>query len=307
MAADPRDLSIVLVNWNACAVTCDAIRSILAETHAISFEIIVVDNGSTRDDSVRELPARFPAITFVENGRNLGFGVANNQGIRRATGRYVLLLNNDTVQTQDALSAAVRYMDHHTTVGALGIQHLNVDVERSPQPSAFAFPRPWRELAGLLGLRSDERAPIVTTEGDVDWIVGSFLLMRRACLDEVGPLDERFFIYDEDIDWCHRAREAGWTIRFWPGVSMLHIGSAARPFMKDKTFVHFRSHLSYIRKHHTWAPAFLYYLVMVGRLTLAAVWQLVRWMIGQASFADVIERSRRQRQFALLRPGRSGG
>jgi GT2 family glycosyltransferase len=144
-------------------------------------------------------------------------------------------------------------------------------------------------------------------EQDVDWVVGSFLLMRRACLDAIGPLDERFFIYDEDIDWCRRARTGGWKIRFWPGASMVHIGASARPFMKDKTFVHFRSHLSYIRKHHSSAPAALYYLVMVGRLTMSTLWQTLRWLGGAASLADVRERSNRQMQFALLRPGRTGG
>ena len=88
---------------------------------------------------------------------------------------------------------------------------------------------------------------------------------------------------------------------------MVHVGASARPFMKDKTFVHFRSHLSYIRKHHSPAPAALYYFVMVGRLTIATIWQTLRWLGGAASLADVRERSKRQMQFALLRPGRSGG
>jgi len=131
--------------------------------------------------------------------------------------------------------------------------------------------------------------------------------MRRACYEDVGELDERFFIYDEDVDWCFRARRAGWKVRYWPGAKMIHVGSAARPFMKDKTFVHFRSHLSYIRKHHSSAPAALYYLVMVGRLTMSTLWQTLRWLGGAASLADVRERSHRQMQFALLRPGRTGG
>jgi GT2 family glycosyltransferase len=238
----------------------------------------------------------------------MGFSVANNQGIARARGRYVLLLNNDTVQTENALGAAVGYMDAHPAVGAMGIRHRNADAERSPQPSAFGFPRPWREVADLAGAPAGAAPPLhEDAERDVDWICGSFLLMRRACLDQIGPLDERFFIYDEDIDWCRRARSAGWMVRYWPGVSMVHLGASARPFMHDKTFVHFRSHLSYIRKHHSWLAAAVYYAVMVGRLTLATMWQAVRWAGGRASLADVRERSNRQLQFALLRPGRTGG
>jgi GT2 family glycosyltransferase len=298
------------VNWNACDTTAAALASIDAQTRGIQYELIVVDNGTTRDNSVTELPRRFPSITFVPNPRNLGFSVANNQGISRARGRHVLVLNNDTIQTGDALTAAVRYMDTHREVGALGILHRNADEQGSPQASAFNFPKPWRELLSLAGLRRDanDAAPVtMADERDVDWVCGSFLLMRRECLDAVGPLDERFFIYDEDIDWCRRAWAAGWKVRFWPGASMVHLGAAARPFMKDKTFVHFRSHLSYIRKHHSWLPASLYYAVMVTRLTGATTWQLVRWLTGRVPFADVRERSSRQLQFVLLRHGRAGG
>jgi GT2 family glycosyltransferase len=305
-AATP-DLSIVLVNWNACEVTSAALESIAAHTRGIIYETFVVDNGSTRDGSVAELPRRFPLIQFIQNPRNMGFSVANNQGIARARGRYVLLLNNDTVQTQNALGEAVRYMDAHPDVGGLGVLHRNADAARSEQASAFEFPRPWREVASLIGVPWNAAPSGADGERDVDWVCGSFLLMRRACLEQIGPLDERFFIYDEDIDWCRRARTAGWPIRFWPGVSMLHVGASARPFMKDKTFVHFRSHLSYIRKHHSWVPAALYYLFMVARLSLATAWQTIRWMGGTASLSEVRERSSRQLQFALLRPGRIGG
>ena len=303
------DLSIILVNWNACEMTSAAVASIAEHTHGITYDVIVVDNGSTRDASVEELPRRFPSMVFIPNPRNMGFSIANNQGIARASGRYVLVLNNDTIQTENALGLAVQYMDAHSEVGALGIQHRNADPERSEQPSAWSFPRPWREVASLVGIPWAGRfVPIRSdAERDVDWVCGSFLLMRRECLTQVGLLDERFFIYDEDVDWCHRAQAAGWKIRFWPGASMVHLGAAARPFMKDKTFVHFRSHLSYIRKHHSWLPAALYYLVMIGRLTLATVWQAVRWLAGRSPFAEVRERATRQLQFALLRPGRIGG
>jgi len=259
---------------------------------------------------VTELPKRFPSIYFIANPRNMGFSVANNQGIARATGRYVVLLNNDTIQIEDALKKAVGYMDAHPDVGALGILHRNADSTRSPQPSAYPFPKPWRELLTLTGLRSgagDGAPAAIDREADVDWVCGSFLLMRHACLDAIGPLDERFFIYDEDIDWCRRAWNAGWKVRFWPGASMVHVGAAARPFMKDKTFVHFRSHLSYFRKHHGRPVAVLYYAIMVGRLTAATLIQAAKWMVGASPFEQVRERSNRQRQFALLRHGRSGG
>jgi hypothetical protein len=305
MDSEPLDVSIVLVNWNACELTIAAVRSI-AEHTRVAHEIIVVDNASTKGASADEIARRFPTLTFIPNPRNVGFGAASNQGMARARGRYILLLNTDTIQTEDAIGAAVRYLDDHANVGGLGILHRNDDIARSPQPSTFAFPRPWRELAVLLGLRRHAPAAPNVAERDVDWACGSFLMIRRECLGSVGAFDERFFVYDEDIDWCRRAWRAGWTVRFWPGVSMIHLGSAAEPFITDKTFMHFRSRLSYIRKHHSWLPAALYYLVMVGRLTLAAGWQVLRWTIGRARLADVRERSVRQLQFALLRPSRRG-
>ena len=118
MDADPLDVSIVLVNWNACEMTTAAVRSIGDQTR-VTHEIIVIDNASTQGVSAHELPKRFPALTFIPNTRNLGFGAASNQGIAVSRGRYVLLLNTDTIQTEDAIGAAVRYMDGHAERGRI--------------------------------------------------------------------------------------------------------------------------------------------------------------------------------------------
>jgi GT2 family glycosyltransferase len=309
-ACDVSDVSIVMVNWNAGQMTASALASIYEQTRGVTFELIVVDNGSTRDDSATMLPGRFPSITFIANSWNMGFSAANNQGIASATGRYVLLLNNDTIQTEDAISAAVRYMDGHPDVGALGIEHRNADAERSLQGSTSTFPEPWRELRWLLtfpAATSDRRTTAAgDLERDVDWVTGSFLMIRRACLEDVGLLDERFFVYEEDIDWCRRAWNKGWKVRFWRGATMVHIGAATRPFIRDKTFAHVRTHVTYLRKHHGGAAAALFYGVMVARLSAATSWQLVKWMIGAAPLSHVRERWQRQIDFALLRSGRHG-
>jgi GT2 family glycosyltransferase len=309
-SAEAVDLSIVLVTWNALQVTSDALASIEKFTAGISYEVFVVDNGTTKDRTPQELPARFPWVHFIANPDNRGFSKANNQGIRRARGRYIVLLNNDTIQIENALGKAVEYMDQHSDVGALGITHLNNDAQRSYQPSFFEFPKPWREVQSLLGMSPQQGANIVpdyTREQDVDWVVGSFLLMRRACYEDVGELDERFFIFDEDVDWCFRAHRAGWAVKYWPGAKMVHVGSAARPFMKDKTFVHFRSHLSYIKKNESRSAALAYYGAMALRLTLATGKQAALALIGQAEVEAVRERYERERQFLSLRAGRSGG
>ncbi len=304
--ADRVDLSAVLVNWNSLELTSQALASIREHTRDISYEVFVVDNGTTKDAGPDELERRFPWAKVIRNPANLGFTKANNQGVRLARGRYVLLLNNDTVQTGNALGEAVRYMDAHPDVGVLGILHRNNDEGRTFQPSFFPFPRPVSDVLGVLGLARPVPPPEVR-EQDVDWVCGSFLMMRRECLDRIGPLDERYFIYDEDIDWCLQAKRAGWKVRFWPGASMIHLGGAANPFMRDKTMVMFRSHVTYLAKNHSRAAAAAFYAAMGLKLNLASAKQLARMLVGRASWADVRQRWQRQWNFLLLRPGKVGG
>lgn len=304
------DLSVILVNWNSLELTSQAISSLKEKTKGITYEVILIDNGTDRDSSPVELPKRFPWVRFIANPDNRGFSRANNQGIRPARGRYVLLLNSDTMQIENALGEAVRYMDAHANVGALGIRHLNNDARKTAQPSFYEFPNPWLDVLsvlGLIGLRSaNSQGFDPETEQDVDWVCGSFLMMRRECLAQVGELDEQFFIYSEDIDWCLHAHKAGWKVRFWPGAAIIHIGSASRPHMKDKTFAHFRSNLTYIRKNHSLVAAGAYYTAMCLRLTGATLMQALRYAVGQATGADLRERYERQRQFLFLRSSQSG-
>jgi GT2 family glycosyltransferase len=304
------DLSVVMINLNRLDYTTQALQSIRAGTLAIDYEVVLIDNGSTRDASATELPRRFPWARFIANDSNVGFGRASNQGIQASSGRYVLLLNNDTVVLGHALDEAVEYMDAHADVAALGILHYNDDEARTIQESAFLFPMPLLELLVAVGLSRPPARPAeaeLRTERDVDWICGSFWLIRREAIDRVGLLDERFFAYDEDIDWCRRARAAGLRVRFWSGAAIVHRGGGARPFMRDKTFVHFRSRLSYLRKHHGVAMAALYYLGMTALLTTATVKETVRVLARRGTAASLQERWARQVAFMLLRVGGTGG
>lgn len=303
------DLSIVLVNWNAFDLTTAALTSIEDRTEGIEYEGFVVDNGS-RGDGAETLGQRFRWVTVIRNQENLGFSRANNQAFARARGRYLLALNSDTVQTGNALGDAVRYLDEHPEVGALGIRHLNGDDARSTQLSAFGFPRPGRDLAALLGLATPSDLTVWPDEAgadrDVDWVCGSFLMVRREVLEAVGGFDERFFVYEEDIDWCRRARQAGWVVRYRPALEMIHLRHASAPQIRDKTFMHFRSRLAYVRKHHGLVLATAHYLAMVLRLKLAAAWSGVRWLAGRETGATFFPRCRRLVEFLLFRSGRRG-
>jgi N-acetylglucosaminyl-diphospho-decaprenol L-rhamnosyltransferase len=307
LSAQP-DVSVIVVNWNALEITTAALRSVIGGTD-VEYELIVIDNGSTHDDSANELPRRFKGAVFIANPSNFGFSRAVNQGLTRATGRYLLALNNDTRVVGNAIGDTVKYMDTHLDVGALGVLHYNDDEERTKQPSSYDAPTPLSEL--LLVARLDTPpAPdprVLYAERDVDWVCGSFLMIRRACLEQVGPLDEDFFAYDEDIEWCTRARRAGWKVRFWPGAALIHRGGGVRLFMRDKTFVHFRSRLTYLRKQHSPFAAIVYYVAINVALGAAAVSQALRLLIGRASIRDVRSRVERLVNFAALRPGRVGG
>lgn len=296
----PPDLSVIVVNWNTRDVTAACLDSFREHTTGITYEMFLIDNGSTKDDSATELPRRFPWARFTANPDNRGFTRANNQAIREAQGRYVLLLNSDTIQTENAAGAAVAYMDAHPDVGALGIMHRNADAGHTFQPSAHPFPRPWRGTLALLG-GGGTPPPPTTAEGDVDWVCGSFLMIRREALEQVGPLDERYFAYNEDIDWCLAAHQVGWKVRYWPGASMVHIGSVASPHLRDKTGLMFRSHVTYLRKNHGRAAAAAYYAATGLRLFLAAGKQTLRFALGRATRADVRGRWARLRDFVTLR------
>ncbi|MBV8129445.1 MAG: glycosyltransferase family 2 protein [Planctomycetaceae bacterium] len=309
VAVDPIDVSVILVCWNSLHLTSTAIQTLREHTTGVRYEIIVIDNGSVTDASATEL-GRFPDIRLILNPENLGFAAANNQGLAVAQGRHVLLLNSDTEQTENAIGRAVEYMDAHPQVGILGVMHRNGDPGRTFQQSAAPFPTP---MAGcrrlLLGIFKKPR-PLAPTEPpperDVDWVTGSFLLARRACLDQVGPLDERFYVYAEDIDLCYQARKAGWKVRFWPGVSLVHLGSSSADQVADKTFMLYRNELEFFRKNQPPLATFAFYAVMTARLGFSTIYQAGRLVGGRARWSDVRVRWNRLWNFMTLRSDRSG-
>ncbi len=218
------DLSIVIVNFN----TRELLR---ARLHALSGRIIVVDNAST-DGSQEMVKKEFPNIDLVRNQRNVGFAKANNQGIQRAKSTYVLLLNTDCEASPQAIRDAVNHLEYHPDVGAVTCRLVLEDGITDPACHR-GFPTPWASLTYFIGLEKlfptsrvfgqyhQGYKPMGETH-DVDCISGAFFLVRREVINKVGLLDEAFFMYGEDIDWCYRIRKAGWKIRFYPHVVIIH-------------------------------------------------------------------------------------
>jgi len=227
------DLSIVIVNWNTRDMLRDCLASIPPD-QGMQTEVIVIDNASD-DGSADMVAVEFPAMRLIRNPDNRGFGVATNQGLRVARGRHLLLLNSDTLVHGDVLTRSVQYMDAHPQVGMMGCKVLNED--GSTQLTCSRFPGFANLLLQTMGLnrlgsprwlgryqmldwaRDDER--------EVEVISGCYLLARRQTVAQIGLLDEAFFLYGEETDWCRRCIEAGWKLVFAPVGCITHLGSGS--------------------------------------------------------------------------------
>jgi GT2 family glycosyltransferase len=226
---DRPDISVIIVNRNTRELLRACLASIRALPDPVSVEVIVVDNGST-DGSVEMVAASFPETHLIRNERNTGFAYPNNQGIAVSRGRYVMLLNSDTEVRHHALARLVEFMDARPDAGACGPALFYPDGR--PQPSCRSFPSLWGYLCDMLFL--DRVFPRSRLFGNmetwfdhrhtapVDQPMGAALLVRRETLDEVGPLDERFVIYYNDVDWCYRIHRAGWGIYFVHDAEVVH-------------------------------------------------------------------------------------
>jgi hypothetical protein len=251
----PPDVSIVIVNWNAKTYLRDCLRSIAEQTRACRYEIIVVDNAS-QDGSQEMLRSEFGDVTAILNEANAGFAGGNNQGIRAAAGRYVLVLNPDTLILDGAIDTCVAYADElrDEKVGVLGCQVWE-DAD-TIQTTCFAFPSPLNTLLNMLGLtqryprsRFFGRAEMGwwdrRDEREVDVVSGMFMLVRREALDAVGPMDDSYFMYAEEADWCYRFWQSGWRCVFTPRARIMHLegGGKSTALVSAKMYVQLQKSL----------------------------------------------------------------
>lgn len=228
------DLSIVIVNWNTREMTRDCLASVRAGLRGLAAEVIVIDNASS-DGSAEMIAADFPECILIRNTGNRGFAAANNQGFAIARGRQVLLLNTDTLVHGDVLPASVAWLDARPEVGAMGCRVLNTDgsvqLTCSMYPSLFNLAL---QLSGLAKLsrpaflgRYHMRGWARDSVREVEVISGCYLLVRREILGTVGGLDEAFFFYGEETDWCRRIGDAGWKLVFAPVGEITHHGGGS--------------------------------------------------------------------------------
>ncbi|MDZ7303378.1 MAG: glycosyltransferase [candidate division KSB1 bacterium] len=295
------DVSIIIVNYNVreyLRQSLLSLRSALAELLAqnpAAAEIFVVDNASG-DGSVEMVRREFPEVKLIVNHENLGFAAANNQALRQARGRLVVLLNPDTVVQEDTFTAIRDFMERHPDAGMVGCKVLNPDGSLQ-LACRRSFPTPWVAFTRLSGLsqlfpksRWFGRYNLTYLPEDetveVEAISGSFMAVRREALAQVGMLDEDFFLYGEDLDWCFRMRTAGWKIYYFPGTQIIHFkGESARHSSLDNLRLFYQAMSQFVRKH--------FQKHSDGRpLFLVSYWllHLAIWMRAAIAFVESIAR-----------------
>ncbi len=279
------DVSVIIVNWNTKRLLQDCLESLYVQGGNVDTEVIVVDNAST-DGSVEMVRDDFESVKLIENMENRGFAAANNQGMAAAKGRYVLLLNSDTVVLDNAVARTVNFADAHPRAAVTGCRVLNAD--GTLQPTCFMFPSTLNMLLSSTylyklfpGSRFFGRERMTWWDRNdvrqVDVVTGCFMLVRREAIDQVGMMDERFFMYAEETDWCYRFKESSWDVIFTPVARIIHLGGQSTAKRPVAMIVQLRlSILGFIRKHRG-----RFARLIAGLLT--AMFFIVRlpvWLVG---------------------------
>lgn len=254
------DISVVIVSWNAKKYLLECLQSLASQQTSSNMEIIVVDNAST-DGSPEAVSEQFPNVRLIKNNENLGFGKANNIGIKHSAGNYIYLINSDIKVLDGCLDRLLNYIEKSPTIGILGPKILNADL--SLQSSCRQFPSLWNNFCYALGLsRVFSDSKIFSGEHmfyfqhdkikKVDVLVGCFLMVRRSAFEQVGFLDEQFFIYAEDVDWCKRFWKADWEVVFFPDAQAIHYrGASSSNSPLQFSLEQEKSSLKYWKKHHS--------------------------------------------------------
>ncbi len=261
------DLSIVIVSFNTREVLRRCLNTLATEAKQLSVEVLVVDNAS-RDGSIEMVASEFPHVRVLQAGGNLGFAAANNLAFPVAQGKYLVLLNSDAFLLPGALEKAIAHMEERPETGLAGGRLIGED--GSWQPSARQFPSLLNDFMSFSGLahryqksrfwgRADRTWADPLEETDTDWVPGAFSIIRASVLQQVGGFDDSFFLYYEEVDLCRRIKAAGYAIRYFPDVVVVHLGGESSKSMENAVrsrvgaqlaLWRLRSGYLYYRKHH---------------------------------------------------------
>ncbi|MEX2189099.1 MAG: glycosyltransferase family 2 protein [Bacteroidota bacterium] len=269
------DLSIIIVSFNTRELLRTCLDSLRAHPSSLVWEIVVVDNGSS-DGSADLVEQTYRDVRLIRNSANLGFAAANNIGIRNSTGKYVLLLNSDTEMPASACDDVVRFLKSRGEIGLAGCTLRNPD--GSLQPSVRSFPSVINLISESFFLyRIFPRSSLFgryymtnfdySKPGQVDWVMGAFLMIHRGVFETIGLLDERFFMFGEEADLCYRAKQAGMATWFFPGVNVVHHWGSSSKNGYQRVLWTKGSQLLYFQKHFAGPSRYtLFILLMIGML-----------------------------------------
>ncbi len=285
------DVSVIIVNWNTSELLRGCLESIRAQTTA-RFEVVVIDNASS-DGSAAMVARDFPWAALLANPANRGFAAANNQGLRLAQGRFVLLLNPDTVILDHAIDRCIGHMDSRPEVACLGCQVW--EDSETIQRTCFRFPNLLDDLVSSLGI--DGLFPASHLLGgpwmpwwdrrsgrEVDVVSGMFMLVRREVLERIGLLDEAFFVYGEEADWCFQMHRGGLKRIFWPGAKILHLDGGGKSTSQRSVAMYVqlqRSQLAFFRKNYGRAAEMMLRGSYLVRMSVRALLGAGRFAVGQ--------------------------
>lgn len=278
------DLSIVVISYNTRDLLLACLQSVRDRTMGVGYEIIVVDNAS-RDGSVDAVRARFPHVTVIANAENDGFAKACNQAAAVSSGRYLLLLNSDTVMQRHTLRTMVTCLDQHLDIGAVSC--LQRDERGRVLQSCFPFPSirdhvRYSEDLPTIVRRLVGTLPSMdfTQSQDVEWANGACLMIRKALFERLGGLDERFFMYFEDVDLCCRVQQLGYRVRHVAEAEMVHLlGRSSRTNRNGLNKQWELSRIRYVEKHFAQPRRFL----MKGWIALGVIRKLIVTVCSHAS------------------------
>jgi GT2 family glycosyltransferase len=269
------DLSIIIVTWNTRELLAACLQALPAAVGELRVETWVVDNASS-DGTVAMVRERFPEVRVIANEGNRGWAGGNNQALKQSRGRHLLLLNADTEPRPGSLATLVRFLDEHPDVGACGPMLLFRDGR--VQGNGRRFPTFWKEFLDITGLRHLALGAYIRRFGwgredftklaEVDEVTGSCLVARHEVVEQIGLLDEQFFMYYDEVDWCYRMKAAGWRVFYVPEAQVVHhVAASAKQVGFEAYRRLFESQYRYFRKHASWPTRFA--VLLVGRVGLA--------------------------------------
>ncbi len=275
------NLSVVIVNYQTFEMTKNTINSILQYSYPFTYEIVVVDNASS-DDSLSKLQECFKDnVKFIASSENNGFAAGNNQALRQIDSDYVLLLNSDTVVWENTLENIYDYMQKHDDVGACGCK-VRLEDGQLDKACKRTFPNVKNSFFRLFHIPNkskDDNYNLTDLPDDgiyeIDCLTGAFMFMRKEALDEIGLLDETFFMYGEDIDLCYRIKKGGWKIVYYGESSITHLKGASSKKQKNKLIYEFyRAMYIYYKKHHANESFFLTNIIVYIGIALLCILKL---------------------------------